>query len=90
MMKAEKLYTMKKVKKAKGYEVQVSSDKKFKKIVLKKDSTKNKLTVKGKKLKSNKTYYVRVRAYATYTDTKGKTVKVYSKWNKQLRKIKTK
>ena len=84
--------TWKKVKKAKGYEVQVSTNKKFKKskIIFKKDVKNTKLTIKNKKIKSKKTYYVRVRAYAVYKDTNNKTVKVYSKWNKQLRKVKVK
>lgn len=82
----------KKVKKAKGYQVQVSTNKKFKKskIILKKDLKKTKLTIKSKKIKSKKTYFVRVRAYAAYKNTNNKTVKVFSKWNKKLRKVKVK
>ena len=80
----------KKVKKAKGYEVQVSAKKNFKKVIFKKDLNKTKLTIKNKNIKSKKTYYVRVRAYAAYKDANNKTVKVYSKWNKQLRKVKVK
>ena len=84
--------TWKKVKKAKGYQVQVSKNKKFKKskIIFKKDVKKTKLTIKNKKIKSKKTYFVRVRAYATYKDKNGKTIRVYSKWNKKLRKVKVK
>ncbi len=84
--------TWKKVKKATGYQVQVSTNKKFKKskIIFKKDLKKTKLTIKNKKIKSKKTYFVRVRAFATYKDTNNKTIRVYSKWNKQLRKVKTK
>ena len=77
----------KKVKKAEGYQVQVSKSKKFKTIILKKFTTKKKLTIKNNKLKSKKTYYVRVRAYATYKNKYGKAIKVYSKWNKKLRKV---
>ena len=80
----------KKVKKAKGYQVQVSTKKNFKKVIFKKDLKKAKMTIKNKKIKSKKTYYVRVRAYATYKDANNKTVKVYSKWNKKLRKVKVK
>ena len=80
----------KKVKKAKGYQVQVSTKKNFKKVIFKKDLKKAKMTIKNKKIKSKKTYYVRVRAYAAYKDANNKTVKVYSKWNKQLRKVKVK
>ena len=82
--------TWKKVKKAKGYQVQVSTKKNFKKIIFKKDLKKTKLTIKNKKIKSKKTYFVRVRAYATYKDKNGKAIKVYSKWNKKLRKVKVK
>lgn len=82
--------TWKKVKKAKGYQVQVSTNKKFKKIIFKKELKKTKLIIKNKKIKSKKTYFVRVRAYAVYNDTNGKTKKVYSKWNKVLRKVKVK
>lgn len=81
--------TWKKVKKAVGYQVQVSTKKNFKKITFNKFTTKKKLTV-TKKLKSKKTYYVRVRAYATYKDVNNVTKKVYSKWNKKLRKVKVK
>lgn len=82
----------KKVKKVKGYQVQISTDKKFKKskIVLTKSLKKNKLNIKSKKLKSKKTYYVRVRAYAAYKDKNGKAKKVYSMWNKKLMKVKVK
>lgn len=49
-----------KVKLAKSYKVQVSTDKKFKKNVTTKTTNKTSLTIK--KLKSNKKYYVRVQA----------------------------
>ncbi len=92
--KAKKKITVswKKVKKAKGYQVQVSKNKKFKKkkIIYDKLTAKKKLVIKGKKIKRKKTYYVRVRAYATYKDKYGKAKKVYSKWNKKLRKVKIK
>lgn len=81
--------TWKKVKKAKGYQVQISEKKKFKKIIFEKFTTKNKLTIK-KKIKSKKIYYVRVRAFATYKDKNGKAQKVYSKWIKKTRKVKVK
>ena len=61
-----------------GYELQYSTDKKFKKacktVTVKKNKT-VKTTVK--KLKSGKTYYVRIRTYKTI----GKT-KYYSAWSK--------
>ena len=81
--------TWKKVKKAVGYQVQVSTKKNFKKIIFNKFTAKKKLIV-TKKIKSKKTYYVRVRAYATYKDVNNVTKKVYSKWNKKLRKVKVK
>lgn len=82
----------KKVKKAVGYQVQVSTNKKFKKskIVLTKNLKKTKLNIKNNKIKSKKTYYVRVRAYATYKDKNNVTQQVYSKWNKKIRTVKVK
>lgn len=80
----------KKVKKAKGYQLQVSAKKNFKKLIFNKTTSKNKLTVKNSKIKSKKNYYVRVRAYATYKDKNDKVIKVYSKWNKKLKKVKVK
>ena len=81
--------TWKKVKTAVGYQVQVSKKSNFKKRILNKFTTKKKFTI-NKKIKSGKTYFVRVRAYATYKDAFGKPQKVYSKWNKKLRKVKVK
>lgn len=69
--------TIKKVAGAAGYKVTYSTDKKFKKKVTKtKDTKKNTLTLK--KLKKDKTYYVKVQAYKK--DSKGG--KVYSKVSK--------
>ena len=81
--------TWKKVKTAVGYQVQVSKKQNFKKKIINKFTTKKKFTI-TKKIKSGKTYFVRVRAYATYKDAYGKPQKVYSKWNKKLRKVKVK
>ncbi len=80
--------TWKKAAKATGYEVQASTKKNFNKNVIKKTTTKNKLVIK--KLKSKKKYFVRVRAYKTYKDAKGKTQKVYGKWFKSKKKVKVK
>ena len=90
--KAKKKITVswKKVKKAKGYQVQISTKKNFKKSIFKKFTAKTKLNIKNKKIKSKKTYYVRVRAYATYKDKNNVTKKVYSKWIKKIRKVKVK
>ncbi len=84
------IVSWKKVKKAKGYQVEVSAKKNFKKSVFKKFTAKTKLNIKTKKIKSKKTYYVRVRAYATYKDKNNVTKKVYSKWIKKIRKVKVK
>ncbi|MEE3344646.1 MAG: hypothetical protein VZS44_11170, partial [Bacilli bacterium] len=65
----------KKVKNAKKYQIQIATNKKFTKNT-KKYSTK-KLTYTIKKLKSKKTYYIRVRAYSKVN---GKLV--YGKWSK--------
>lgn len=57
--------TWKKAKNVKGYQIQYATNKNFKKaksVTVKKASATNKLI---KKLKANKTYYVRVRAYTT-------------------------
>ena len=79
------LVTWKKVNGVNGYEIQVATDKKFKKnkktVTIKKQKT-TKTTVK--KLKAKKKYYVRVR---TYKIVNGK--KVYSSWSK-VKSVKTK
>ena len=75
----------KKVSDVKGYQIQVATDKKFKKnkktVTVKKQKT-TKVTVK--KLEAKKKYYVRIRTYKT---VKGK--KVYSSWSK-VKTVKTK
>lgn len=75
----------KKVSGVKGYQVQVATDKKFKKnkktATVKKQKT-TKVTIK--KLKAKKKYYVRMRTYKTVN---GK--KVYSSWSK-VKTVKTK
>ena len=75
----------KKVSGVKGYQVQVATDKKFKKnkktVNIKKQKT-TKTTIK--KLKAKKKYYVRIR---TYKIVNGK--KVYSSWSK-VKSVKTK
>ena len=75
----------KKVSGVKGYQIQVATDKKFKKnkktVTVKKQKT-TKVTIK--KLKAKKQYYVRIRTYKTVN---GK--KVYSSWSK-VKTVKTK
>lgn len=73
----------KKVKGAKGYQVQYALDKGFKKSLKSKTLTKTLFTKKG--LKKKKTYYVRVRAYVK--DSKGN--KVFGGWSK-VKKVKIK
>ena len=77
--------TWAKVKGVKGYEIQLATDKKFKKnkktVTIKKQKT-TKKTVK--KLKAKKKYFVRIRTYKTVN---GK--KVYSSWSK-AKTVKTK
>ena len=75
----------KKISKATGYQVQVATDKKFKKNKKSLTISKNKTISKTiKKLKSKKKYFVRVR---TYRKVGGK--KVYSSWS-SVKNIKTK
>ena len=71
----------KKVKDAKGYEVQYALNKKFTKS--KKSKTTIKLTLTVKKMKKGKTYYVRVRAYNMDSGSN----KVYGKWS-AVKKVK--
>lgn len=75
-------FTLKKVSGVSGYQVQMATDKKFKKG--RKTVTSKKTNVTFKKLKSKKKYYVRVRTYKT---VKGK--KYYSAWSK-TKSVKTK
>lgn len=79
--------TWKKVSKANGYQIQVAKKKTFKSksIILKKLTTKTKLTIKSPKIKKGKTYFVRIRAYATYKNAQGKTEKAYSKFSNKIR-----
>jgi hypothetical protein len=69
--------TWKKVSGATGYEVQYASNKKMKNAVTK---TSTGTSMKLKKLKSGKTYYVKVRAYTTTSS--GKVYGQYSKVKK--------
>ena len=91
LSKGKKAITVKwkKVKTIKGYQIQLATDKKFKKnkktVTISKQKT-TKTTVK--KLKAKKKYYVRIRTYKN-VKYKGKTIKVYSSWSK-VKTIKTK
>lgn len=87
LSKGKKKFTVTwaKVSGVKGYQIQYSSDKKFKKNNTSVTVTKQKSTkATVKKLKSKKKYYVRVRTYKTVN---GK--KIYSSWSK-VKSVKTK
>lgn len=87
LSKGKKKFTVTwaKVSGVKGYQIQYSSDKKFKKNNKSVTVTKQKTTkATVKKLKSKKKYYVRVR---TYKKVNGK--KIYSSWSK-VKSVKTK
>ena len=73
-----------KVSGASGYQIQVATDKKFKKNKKTVTAKKSKTKVKISKLKKKKKYYVRVRAYKNVS---GK--KVYGAWSK-VKTVKTK
>lgn len=73
-----------KVSGASGYQIQVATDKKFKKNKKTVTAKKSKTKVKISKLKKKKKYYVRVRAYKSVS---GK--KVYGTWSK-VKTVKTK
>ena len=70
----------KKIAKVSGYQLQLSRSSKFKKAVTK---TTKKISYKFKKLKANKKYYVRVRAYV-----KTSNGTAYGKWRKKKMKPK--
>lgn len=73
-----------KVSSISGYQIQVATDKKFKKNKKTVTAKKSKTKIKINKLKSKKKYYVRIRAYKNVS---GK--KVYGAWSK-VKTIKTK
>ncbi|MGN1328106.1 MAG: fibronectin type III domain-containing protein [Eubacterium sp.] len=78
--KCFKLY-WKKVSGITGYQIQYSTDKKFKKNKKTVTVNKNKTTsLKVTKLKSKKKYYIRIRTYKL-SKINGKKVKVYSSWS---------
>lgn len=81
--------TWKKVTGIAGYQINISTSKKFNKelssYTVNKKSAKTK-TIKG--LRAKKTYYVRIRTYKK-AKINGKTVKVYSKWS-ATKSVKTK
>ncbi len=80
--------TWKKISGVNGYQVQYSTDKKFKKNKKTVTIKKNTASATIKKLKAKKKYYVRVRSYKN-AKVGGKTVKAYSSWSK-VKSVKTK
>ncbi len=78
-----KVKLKKRTKQVTGYEIQYSTSKKFKKAVTKTKLIKKykKVSVTLKKLKSKKTYYVRVRTYKTASGQK-----YYSDWSAYKKK----
>ena len=68
--------TFKKVKGAKKYTVQVSTSKKFKKVLYKKTVKKTKVTLSSKKFKGKKKLYVRVKAVGAKKWSKAVKIKV--------------
>ena len=80
------VFTWKRNKNATGYKIQYSTSRKFTKKTTKTITVKKNSTVKKtvKKLKSQKYYFIRIRAYK-----KSGTKTAYSKWSKTV-KVKTK
>lgn len=84
--KALKL-TWKKISSISGYEIQYSTSKNFtssKTMTVKVSKSKSSYTIK--KLKGSKKYYVRIRAYKTYTDELEQSLKSYGKWSNVVSK----
>lgn len=79
--------TWKKNTQASGYQVRISTNKKFRKAKIKKvKKEKNKYVFR--KLKSKKRYYVQIRAYVNYQSETGKTQTLYGKWVVKKKKTK--
>lgn len=71
----------KQTKQISGYEIQYSTDKKFKKNTRSAVSASKTSSKTITKLKPKKNYYVRIRSYKT-VKVKGKNTKIYSSWSK--------
>ena len=68
--------TFKKINGATKYQVQISTSKKFKKVLVNKIIKKVKVTISSKKLKNKKKLYIRVRAVGTDKWSKPKKIKI--------------
>lgn len=68
--------TFKKINGAAKYQVQISTSKKFKKVLVNKIIKKVKVTISSKKLKNKKKLYIRVRAVGTDKWSKPKKIKI--------------
>ena len=77
--------TWKKKSSISGYEIQYSTNKNFTSAKTVKVS-KSKTSYTLSKLKGDKKYYVRIRAYKYYTDELGQKVKANGKWSKSVEK----
>lgn len=77
----------KKLSGAAGYQLQISTKKNFKgaKTI---SVSKSKKSYTKKRLQSGKKYYARIRAYKTYKNASGKTLKAYGNWVKISKKVK--
>lgn len=80
------LIQWKKASNIKGYQLQISTNKKYKKAKKVTLSSK-KTSYKFKKYKKGKTYYVRIRAYRIVKNADGTSKKVYGKWVSKKRKV---
>ena len=76
----------KQVKDIEGYQLEVSTKKNFKNSK-KKIVGRNITKYTFKKLKYMKNYYIRVRAFKTFRDIKGKNKKIYGKWSSTKKKL---
>ncbi|MFQ9514589.1 MAG: hypothetical protein ACLRZ9_02055 [Eubacterium sp.] len=70
--------SLKKITGAKEYQIQISKNKKFKKVLVKKTVKRAKFVIKSKKLKNRKALYVRARAVKVTDGEKN-----YGKWSKK-------
>ena len=68
--------TFKKVNGAAKYQVQISTSKKFKKVLVKKTVKKATVTISNKKLKNKKKLYIRVKAVGADKWSKAKKIKI--------------